>query len=152
MQAKAEKVFLESFDVAAMTRAYTENAQEVVHSWWKLGDDLLMRYADGFLNDPLPGSEPLGYPMWWLQMVGSHVPGVVSTLLPPATSTSDFWLTRQPPPSQLNVTPFGSSHMAFTLGVGLIGILIGAVGTLFTTRSAQVRKSDGQSMASPLLK
>jgi dipeptidase len=58
--------------------ALAKNADSIVKSLWSLSDELVFRYADGFLNFPESeidqhGGETtkvLGYPSWWLEAVG----------------------------------------------------------------------------------
>uniref|UniRef100_A0A7S4SSK6 Phospholipase B-like n=1 Tax=Alexandrium monilatum TaxID=311494 RepID=A0A7S4SSK6_9DINO len=46
--------------------------QKVVDRWWRLADDLIVAYNDGFYNDA--GSQrfglSLGYPEWWARQIG----------------------------------------------------------------------------------
>eukprot|EP00535_Pseudo-nitzschia_heimii_P007511 CAMPEP_0197188336 /NCGR_PEP_ID=MMETSP1423-20130617/17632_1 /TAXON_ID=476441 /ORGANISM="Pseudo-nitzschia heimii, Strain UNC1101" /LENGTH=633 /DNA_ID=CAMNT_0042640143 /DNA_START=94 /DNA_END=1995 /DNA_ORIENTATION=+ len=58
--------------------ALAENANSIVKALWSLSDELIFRYADGFLNfreseiDENGGeiTRVLGYPAWWLEAVG----------------------------------------------------------------------------------
>ena len=34
--------------------------------WWAFADRLVVRYNDGFLNEPGKMAQPLGYPRNWL--------------------------------------------------------------------------------------
>lgn len=54
--------------IGQMIEAHTS---DVIAAWWKLFDDMMMQYADGWLNEPgkTPGTA-LGYPAWWLEGVG----------------------------------------------------------------------------------
>jgi len=66
--------------LVAAEDALARNADSVVASLWSLSDELVFRYADGFLNfresevnDSDGGGEitrVLGYPAWWLEEVG----------------------------------------------------------------------------------
>lgn len=51
---------------------YRRNADQIVEALWKLSDDLLFKYASGFVNEAPPGemSQMVGYPQWWLEAVG----------------------------------------------------------------------------------
>lgn len=59
-------------------QAFAKNADSIVKSLWSLSDELVFRYADGFRNfreseiDQHGGeaTEVLGYPTWWLEIVG----------------------------------------------------------------------------------
>ena len=52
-------------DIDHISRAYRNFAEYVVGTWWSLEDQLLEKYADGFVN-----GEPEGYPAWWLKAPG----------------------------------------------------------------------------------
>jgi len=48
---------------------YYQHAEHIVQALWNLSDQLLFKYASGFVNEPTQ-SQPVGYPSWWLQQVG----------------------------------------------------------------------------------
>ena len=58
--------------------AFAKNADSITKSLWSLSDELIFRYADGFLNFPESEidqhdgetTQVLGYPAWWLEAVG----------------------------------------------------------------------------------
>ncbi len=52
-----------------LTTYCVNNANKVVKAWWNLGDDLIQKYSDGYVNQPKIGKE-VGYPRWWLDKVG----------------------------------------------------------------------------------
>lgn len=58
-------------DAAAsqVTRAYTEHAESVLRSWHALGDRLIAKYSNGYLN-PGDGIAPrdIGYTADWLAL------------------------------------------------------------------------------------
>ena len=56
-------------DFAAVEDAYYENVDKVVKSLWSLSDEILFKYASGFVNEPKM-SQMVGYPEWWLESVG----------------------------------------------------------------------------------
>ncbi len=63
--------------VARVSAAFSANAQASAERWWRLSDELLLKYADGWCNADC-GSVPrsMGYPAWWLEQVGyEHGPG-----------------------------------------------------------------------------
>mmetsp|Transcript_26851 Transcript_26851/g.32527 ORF Transcript_26851/g.32527 Transcript_26851/m.32527 type:complete len:235 (-) Transcript_26851:1037-1741(-) len=78
------KVFPANFSNEQANDIYNSHAQEVLESWWKLADQLVFRYADGFINqvtsEDSPAfkngkkltftSKPTGYPETWLRKVG----------------------------------------------------------------------------------
>jgi len=41
------------------------NATSVVERWWKLPDEIMFKYYDGYV-----GGKQVGYPTWWLEAVG----------------------------------------------------------------------------------
>ena len=66
-----EKFFTARQDMVAVEEAYFANVDKVVASLWSLSDELLFKYASGFVNEPPDGmSQMVGYPEWWLQAVG----------------------------------------------------------------------------------
>ncbi|MBU0672754.1 MAG: C69 family dipeptidase [Candidatus Margulisbacteria bacterium] len=52
-----------------LTKYLTDNANKVVKEWWALGDYLIAKYDDGYVNKPKM-AEDVGYPNWWLDQVG----------------------------------------------------------------------------------
>lgn len=57
------------FDV--VEEAYLDNADKIVKSLWLLSDEILFKYASGFVNElPDNMSQMVGYPAWWLEAVG----------------------------------------------------------------------------------
>jgi dipeptidase len=55
----------------AVESGILENAAEIVSSLWSLSDELMFKYASGFVNEaPDSMSEMVGYPAWWLKQVG----------------------------------------------------------------------------------
>eukprot|EP00640_Fibrocapsa_japonica_P007536 CAMPEP_0113938990 /NCGR_PEP_ID=MMETSP1339-20121228/5391_1 /TAXON_ID=94617 /ORGANISM="Fibrocapsa japonica" /LENGTH=145 /DNA_ID=CAMNT_0000942353 /DNA_START=88 /DNA_END=525 /DNA_ORIENTATION=+ /assembly_acc=CAM_ASM_000762 len=67
-----EKRYRLDNDYAAVERAILENAAGVVESLWLLSDEIMFKYASGFVNDPDGSgiSQMVGYPAWWLEAVG----------------------------------------------------------------------------------
>ena len=50
---------------------YLENAEAIVTSLWSLSDEIMFKYASGFVNKaPNDMSQMVGYPAWWLKEVG----------------------------------------------------------------------------------
>ena len=49
----------------AITEKYFEHADNVLKAWWDLVDQLMFKYADGWINEPKLGAA-MGYPAWWL--------------------------------------------------------------------------------------
>ena len=62
---------LQEEDPSTVERSLLDNAAKVVDALWTLQDQLLFKYASGFVNEPPDGmSKMVGYPAWWLQAVG----------------------------------------------------------------------------------
>jgi dipeptidase len=60
-------------DREAITDLLTKNVNSVRDDFLKLFDDLMFKFADGYLNEWGPdgfSSVPTGYPQWWLRKVG----------------------------------------------------------------------------------
>jgi dipeptidase len=54
-----------------MLTQYSENnAAAVLADWWKLSENLYLKYNDGYLNTSEAIAKPLFYPAWWLKQVG----------------------------------------------------------------------------------
>lgn len=47
-----------------------QDAWDVLAAWWKLSEDLYVKYNDGYLNEKDNLAQPLFYPGWWLKAVG----------------------------------------------------------------------------------
>lgn len=63
-----EEEYQSTKDFEAVERAYLGNAEAVLSSLWSLSDELMFKYADGFVNEmPEKMSQMVGYPLWWLQ-------------------------------------------------------------------------------------
>eukprot|EP00397_Hematodinium_sp_SG-2012_P024553 GEMP01025579.1.p1 GENE.GEMP01025579.1~~GEMP01025579.1.p1 ORF type:complete len:605 (+),score=121.45 GEMP01025579.1:108-1922(+) len=59
-----------SHDPKSLEKFQTKIQNEVAADWWQMSDWLLCRYNDGFLNEPNNLGQTIGYPPWWLEMVG----------------------------------------------------------------------------------
>lgn len=57
-------------DMETVETTYLQNIAIVVERLWSLSDELLFKYASGFVNTPDDMSQMVGYPAWWLQAVG----------------------------------------------------------------------------------
>jgi dipeptidase len=59
---------------AALNKTYSDHSADVLRAMWSLADELMFKYADGFINEVQPDSslkvtvEP--YADWWLKAVG----------------------------------------------------------------------------------
>jgi dipeptidase len=60
--------FSEGGSAADLTALCDENANAVLVRWWTLGDSLVARYSDGYINLPaqVPAPFAIGYPSDWL--------------------------------------------------------------------------------------
>ncbi len=52
-----------------LTEYSVTNAQNTVDAWWELGEFLITKYNDGYINLPHTG-KPVGYPIEWREKVG----------------------------------------------------------------------------------
>ncbi len=58
-------------DFRRIEEAYLENVEKIVTSLWSLSDEIMFKYASGFVNVPPDHmSQMVGYPVWWLKAVG----------------------------------------------------------------------------------
>jgi dipeptidase len=55
---------------AHLARLVREAADDTVAQWWALADDLMFRFADGFVSTEERFGQSVGYPSWWLKHVG----------------------------------------------------------------------------------
>jgi len=57
-----------------INKVLTGMAHETVARWWRLADELMVRFADGYdtrlVNGTVLDSKTFGYPAWWLEKVG----------------------------------------------------------------------------------
>jgi len=71
MVAAQEEAYAAHGDMRAIDTAYQGNIATVVEKLWSLSDELLFKYASGFVNTLPDGmSKTVGYPKWWLEKVG----------------------------------------------------------------------------------
>ena len=97
--------------MAAVESAYLDNIDHIVHQLWSLSDELLFKYASGFVNTPDDMSQMVGYPAWWLEAVG-YAEG------PPPPPTKPKCC--HPKPNKLqdgnSSAPYGSEAVHFLTG------------------------------------
>ena len=55
-----------SLAVKYLTNYSNDAANRAVNRWWKLADELVAKYDDGYVN----ALDSVGYPTWWLEEVG----------------------------------------------------------------------------------
>lgn len=53
-----------------LTNYSDQNAAAVLKDWWKLSENLYIKYNDGYINTKENIAQPVFYPAWWLQQVG----------------------------------------------------------------------------------
>ena len=53
-----------------LTGYSAENTSAVLREWWKLSEDLYIKYNDGYLNTKAGIAKAVFYPAWWLKQVG----------------------------------------------------------------------------------
>ena len=58
-----------SKDIDYVEDAYLKNVEKIVSSLWSLSDELMFKYASGFVNESDNMSQMVGYPEWWLKAV-----------------------------------------------------------------------------------
>ena len=59
------------YDWKEVNDEYQSNIETIVSSLWSLSDEIMFKYASGFVNEaPDKMSEIVGYPEWWLEAVG----------------------------------------------------------------------------------
>jgi len=57
--------------LAVVESEYFKNMAKIVSSLWSLSDEIMFKYASGFVNVSPDGmSQMVGYPAWWLEAVG----------------------------------------------------------------------------------
>lgn len=103
---------------------YLQNAEQIVASLWSLSDQIMFKYASGFLNEQPPAaggmSQTVGYPKWWLEQVGyadgpPPPPTKPKCCNPqPATSSSSFTESSSLRKQQAVTLPTGPSTMKYS--------------------------------------
>ena len=57
-------------DMVFVEETYLANIDKIMQQLWSLSDELMFKYASGFVNEPDDMSQMVGYPEWWLRAVG----------------------------------------------------------------------------------
>jgi hypothetical protein len=71
MVAKTDGLYNMNLDMEEVDSEYQNNIEAVVSSLWSLSDEIMFKYASGFVNElPDKMSQMVGYPEWWLKAVG----------------------------------------------------------------------------------
>jgi dipeptidase len=56
---------------ASLLAAQAESiATQVLERWWRLSEELYVRYNDGYYNTPGNPGQTVFYPAWWLRLAG----------------------------------------------------------------------------------
>merc|ERR1712048_517341 len=112
----------------ALNQIQRELQEKLVQRWWNLAEDLIVHFSDGIYTHKNSTKEGLGYPAWWLQMIGFNndfykVQWVQHSNLPPAVLLPELPAALQPV-----LSSFGSFFLGLqALGTFFPGILVGAV-------------------------
>jgi len=143
-----EKVWpQETIDVEQLQTTLQE---QLVSKWWQLGDRMIAAFSDGVYFTPDGKVESIGYPAWWLQMIGFNeqffFPQWVQwTLEPPPLMLSSLqashWWNRPLQLSQQAV--IGPASVVPTM---ILGIMIGVLATVWVQsvlgRTSRSKRSD----------
>merc|ERR1711865_236923 len=72
LQADLDKTPAADISPALITARYLRNAKNILEQVWSLNDDLMFKYADGWVNENTPQgftSNRVQYPDWWFAAV-----------------------------------------------------------------------------------
>jgi dipeptidase len=116
--------------MAAAEAAYFDNSNSIVEQLWSLSDELLFKFASGFVNTPDDMSQMVGYPAWWLDAV-AYAQG------PPPPPTKPKCCHPQPPQQQ----PDGSVTHAAERDTETFPLLTGKAAVRNHLRAATVEDS-----------
>ena len=78
LQRQIERLYTtKNITLNEVTELYVKNAEMCVSAWWKLSDDLMLRYADGYCNGygPCMSAEygtHIGYSSSWLEQMSDY--------------------------------------------------------------------------------
>ena len=78
LQRQIERLYTtKNITLNEVTELYVKNAEMCVSAWWKLSDDLILRYADGYCNGygPCMSAEygtHIGYSSSWLEQMSDY--------------------------------------------------------------------------------
>jgi dipeptidase len=71
MVTEMDKLYGIDQDMKKVESEYFKNMDAIVSSLWSLSDEIMFKYASGFVNEaPDHMSQMVGYPAWWLEAVG----------------------------------------------------------------------------------
>ena len=58
-------------EAAKLLNTFSEEQSEIVRkAWWKLAEQLFLKYEDGYVNTDEKLAQPVFYPSWWLKKIG----------------------------------------------------------------------------------
>lgn len=101
LQASADAAYVQHKDKGALTAPIAAKAKAVTERWWLFLDELLFRYADGYIH-ATHGDElatPFGYPHGWLKGIGyDSIPQVSACGMPLHASKHGRLPFPSPPP------------------------------------------------------
>eukprot|EP00931_Biecheleriopsis_adriatica_P083404 TRINITY_DN56_c0_g1_i1.p1 TRINITY_DN56_c0_g1~~TRINITY_DN56_c0_g1_i1.p1 ORF type:complete len:638 (+),score=103.94 TRINITY_DN56_c0_g1_i1:78-1991(+) len=138
-----------------VNKVQKELQENLVKTWWALADDLIVHFSDGMYTHKNTTKTALGYPAWWLQMIGFDndffkVQWVKFSLLPPSILLPSLPAVLQPvkaASSSFLMAARGSApgEASFIPGL-LVGVVIGAA-----SASLLLRKPTRSEASVPLL-
>merc|ERR1712039_633684 len=68
--ASATAKFINDHDHAELEKTVLAHAEAAANAWNQLAEDLIAKYANGYLNTPAGNNQALGYSRKWLHEVG----------------------------------------------------------------------------------
>jgi dipeptidase len=142
---KVEKKIFESasnaIDISiTLGNTQTKIQEEVVSSWWKLGDMLIVRYNDGFFNfaEWAPNAvRGIEYPIWFLQMMGFNddfIRPALHQFVPFAGKVQDAIEWTRKNGFVTASTVLGSANKSSLLGTVLYTLVLGAAALFVGSR------------------
>jgi len=95
MVSKMDELYNANQDMTEVESVYQQNIAAVVSSLWSLSDEIMFKYASGFVNEaPNNMSQMVGYPAWWLKAVeyseGPPPPPTLPKCCDPDDSSDSF--------------------------------------------------------------
>lgn len=127
-------------DASAVSEFQRGIQEQLVQRWWLLADDLVARYSDAIYTRPNTTKLPLGYPAWWLQMIGFNqefyqVQWVQPALLPPRLLWDSLsWFQVSAPTFLAAQDVLAPARLPQSLIAALVGALVGATAMSLSQR------------------
>lgn len=136
-----------------------EGLQErLVKNWWNLADSLIVQFSDGIYTFENTTTKHLGYPAWWLQMIGYSndffkVQWVQPSIYPPSLLLSSLPAALQPArEAAANFLQLASdSAPVYSASSFIGGLAIGMVVGGLMVSLAHPKRSTSSDMKTPLL-